>query len=57
MGAHLEGANLMDAHLEGVNLMGAHLEGANLMDAHGNADTALPQGVTRPADWQPAQSG
>jgi uncharacterized protein YjbI with pentapeptide repeats len=55
--AHLEGADLSVAHLEGANLRQAHLEGANLSEAHGNADTSLPQGVTRPVDWQPAQSG
>lgn len=60
--AHLEGAILDDAHLEGVNLWCAHLEGACIRGATGltterlamafcNADTKLPDGVTRPARW------
>jgi len=34
VGAHLEGAHLMDAHLDGVSLQYAHLERAYLNDAH-----------------------
>jgi hypothetical protein len=59
---HLEGARLMQAHLEGAFLIRAHLEGADLegvtglkqeqLDrAYGNAETRLPEGMTRPAHW------
>ena len=34
MGAHLEGAYLIEAHLERTNLIGAHLERAYLGEAH-----------------------
>src|SRR5215207_2501932 len=64
--AHLEGANLYGAHLEGAKLTGAHLEEANLHgvnglkqhqldDTSGNAETVLPEGLTRPAHWLAAQ--
>jgi uncharacterized protein YjbI with pentapeptide repeats len=64
--AHLEGAALHGAHLEGAKLTGAHLEEANLHgvnglkqhqldDTSGNAETILPEGLTRPAHWLAAQ--
>jgi uncharacterized protein YjbI with pentapeptide repeats len=60
--AHLEGARLQYAHLEGATFIGAHLEGANLRNAkgltqdqltmtYGNAETQIPEGLTRPAHW------
>ncbi len=64
--AHLEGAFLPWAHLEGTKLDEAHLEGADLqitegltqaqLDvALGDTATVLPEGLTRPAHWPPAQ--
>jgi uncharacterized protein YjbI with pentapeptide repeats len=56
-GAHLERADLSGAHLEGANLSGVHLEGAvgleqdQIANVRGDAETILPQGITRPADW------
>jgi uncharacterized protein YjbI with pentapeptide repeats len=67
-GANIPGAVLADAHLEGADLRGAHLEGANLRAAAGltqaqieaalgDAATALPEGLTRPAHWTAATGG
>jgi hypothetical protein len=50
-GTHLERALLGGAHLDGANLSGAYLEGVDLSDAIGDAKTALPDGVARPAHW------
>ena len=47
------GASLNGAHLAGAFLSGAHLEGADLSGAIGDAETRLPAGVARPADWPP----
>jgi uncharacterized protein YjbI with pentapeptide repeats len=60
--AHLEGTDFTNANLTRTNLRGAHLEGADLQDARdliqyqlddafGNAETKLPEGLTRPAHW------
>jgi uncharacterized protein YjbI with pentapeptide repeats len=60
--AHLEGADLQDAHLEGADLRWAYLDGADLSEAdgltqaqiyraYGDANTKLPEGLTRPAHW------
>jgi hypothetical protein len=60
--AHLKGADLRGAHLEDAYLEKAHLEGALLADALGlsqiqlyealgDAETKLPEGLTRPAHW------
>jgi uncharacterized protein YjbI with pentapeptide repeats len=57
-----EGADLDGAHLEGAYLHGAHLDGADLSaadgltqeqidEAIGDAETQLPEGLTRPAHW------
>jgi uncharacterized protein YjbI with pentapeptide repeats len=61
--AHLERADLRIAHLEGAVLFGAHLEQADfsgatglsekqLLEAIGDAETKLPEGLARPADWR-----
>jgi hypothetical protein len=68
--AHFEGADLFGAHLEGVGitLSGAHLQGANLVGvtgltqqqidwAFGDAETKLPEGLTRPAHWTQPERG
>jgi uncharacterized protein YjbI with pentapeptide repeats len=60
--AHLEGVDLNQAHLGGTHFRGARLEGANLHgvirmtqaqidNAYGDANTGLPEGLTRPAHW------
>jgi hypothetical protein len=60
--AHLDGARLLGAHFEGADLEEAHLEGARLTGAggltqwqidtaFGDAETKLPDGLTRPAHW------
>ena len=64
--AHLEGAVLIKAKFEGAILSGAHLERAGLThtegltqeqldSAFGDTATVLPEGLTRPAHWPPAQ--
>lgn len=65
--AHLEGAFLFGANLEAAWLLGAHLEGANLSMTRlastalnatvGNSNTVLPDGVDRPIQWPPYDSG
>jgi uncharacterized protein YjbI with pentapeptide repeats len=66
--AHLEGADLEAAYLEGADLTEAHLEGADLREANGltqdqldqalgDAETQLPEGLTRPAHWLSKQDG
>ena len=55
-GVHLEGANLTGAHLEEANLHGVNgLKQHQLDDTSGNAETVLPEGLTRPAHWPAAQ--
>jgi len=62
LAVHLEGADLRGAYLEGADLREAHLEGADLSRAKGltqaqvdaafgDAETELPEGLTRPAHW------
>lgn len=62
---HLKGADLSEVHLEGADLTETHLEGADLSKAKGlkqdqidkafsNAETKLPEGLGRPANWPPA---
>jgi hypothetical protein len=61
-GAHLEGTDLDGVYLDEANLTVTHLEGADLSKAKGlkqdqidkafgNAETKLPEGLTRPAHW------
>ncbi|WP_436197402.1 pentapeptide repeat-containing protein [Paraburkholderia hospita] len=60
--ANLEGAILFAAHLKGAILERTHFEGSALKNAaglresqlittSGDASTALPDGVARPAAW------
>lgn len=54
--AYLEHANLTETNLEGASLAAAHLEAADLGEgqidkAFGDAETKLPEGLTRPAHW------
>jgi uncharacterized protein YjbI with pentapeptide repeats len=66
--AHLEGAILSLAHLEGAHLNEAHFEGANLSSAEGltqeqiglafgDAETELPEKLTRPVHWAESERG
>lgn len=66
--ADLNSTNLGGAHLEGARLRWAHLEGANLRRARGitqeqidtafgDAETKLPRGLARPADWTQPERG
>jgi uncharacterized protein YjbI with pentapeptide repeats len=55
-GAYLKGADLRDAHLEGADLSGAiGLAESELAKAQGDARTKLPNGMTRPRHWPPAE--
>jgi uncharacterized protein YjbI with pentapeptide repeats len=66
-GAWLRWADLSGADLVGADLSGARLDGANLTEtvdlrqqqvdaAHGNAETRLPNGMSRPTSWTGADS-
>ncbi|AOR29750.1 hypothetical protein BFF78_00370 [Streptomyces fodineus] len=53
-GTHLKDAQLQGTHLEGVDL--SHVRGltqSQLGYAHGDEATLLPEGLTRPASWNP----
>jgi hypothetical protein len=66
--ANLKGTNLGDAHLKDARLTRAHLEGADLTgvegltqkqieEALGDAETKLPEGLSRPAHWTQPERG
>jgi uncharacterized protein YjbI with pentapeptide repeats len=66
VGADLRGADLRIADLVGADVRGADLAGADLREslfvtqsqlnaARGDAATALPEGLDRPAHWSPEQ--
>ena len=66
IGADLRGADLTRADLTGADLRGTDVRGADLAGAifltqaqltaaHGDADTAVPPGLTRPAHWYGAR--
>jgi uncharacterized protein YjbI with pentapeptide repeats len=50
--AHLDGARLFEAHLDRADFTGAEgLTQAQLDQAFGDAETKLPEGLTRPKHW------
>jgi hypothetical protein len=53
--ANLSKAHLRRANLRGAKLFAADLRGADLNGAIGDAETRLPDGADRPANWPPEE--